>query len=77
MSRDLQAVALSSAALLGLATLAVKPRSLGGPVRRRRVRGTVPGRTIDPSAAVRSARRMNRAAGVIATAVLADSAVEH
>ncbi|WP_428485706.1 hypothetical protein [Rhodopila sp.] len=32
---------------------------------------------IDPGAAVRAARRLNRAAGVIATSVLADSAVEH
>jgi hypothetical protein len=32
---------------------------------------------IDRTAAVRAARRMNRAAGLIATSVLADSAVEH
>jgi hypothetical protein len=31
----------------------------------------------DPTAAVRAAQRMNRAAGLIATSVLADSAVEH
>ena len=77
MSRDINAVALSGAALLGLVALAVKPRSISGPVPSRRVRRSVPARTIDPSAAVRSARRMNSAAGVIATAVLADSAVEH
>lgn len=33
--------------------------------------------TLDPTAAVRAARRMNRAAGVIAASVLADSAIEH
>ncbi|HEV2673354.1 MAG TPA: hypothetical protein VGV37_02360 [Aliidongia sp.] len=32
---------------------------------------------VDPSAAVRAARRMNRAAGLIAGSVLADSAIEH
>jgi len=77
MSREINAVALSGAALLGLAALAVRPRSIGGAVTPRRVRRRIPAGTIDPSAAVRSARSMNRAAGVIATAVLADSAVEH
>ncbi len=32
---------------------------------------------IDPTAAVRAARRLNRAAGLLAASVLADSAVEH
>ena len=77
MSREINAVALSGAALLGLAALAVRPRSIDGAVTPRRIRRRIPAGTIDPSAAVRSARSMNRAAGVIATAVLADSAVEH
>ena len=77
MSRDVNAVALSGVALLGLVALAVKPKSISGTVSSRRARLLVSERTIDPSDAVRSARRMNRAAGVIATAVLADSAVEH
>ena len=77
MSRDINAVVLSSAVLLGLVALAVKPRSTGGPLQSRWARLTVPTGTINPSAAVRSARQMNRAAGVIATAVLADSAMEH
>src|SRR6185437_13652496 len=77
MSRDVNAVALSGVALLGLVALAVKPKYVSGRASPRRARLLVSGRTIDPSAAVRSARRMNRAAGVLATAVLADSAVEH
>jgi len=36
-----------------------------------------PAVNLDPSAAVTAARRMNRAAGLIAVSVLADSAVEH
>ena len=63
-------------AILGLAALALmlrpatRPRaaSSGLPVR-----APIP----DPRAAVHAARRMNRAAGVIAASVLADSAVEH
>lgn len=77
MSCEINAVALSGAALLGLAALAVRPGSIGGAVTPRRIRRRIPAGTIDPSAAVRSARSMNCAAGVIATAVLADSAVEH
>ena len=37
----------------------------------------VPLPAIDPGAAVRAARRLNRAAGTLALSVLADSAVEH
>jgi len=35
------------------------------------------GRAIDPGASIRAARRLNRAAGMLAASVLADSAVEH
>jgi len=74
MTRDSTAVAASGAALLGLAALAL--------TRQRRCQALVPtthvpAPAIDPGAAVRAARRMNRAAGVIAASVLADSAVEH
>lgn len=74
MTRDSTAVAASGAALLGLAALALtRQRHCQAPVPTTRL----PAPTIDPGAAVRAARRMNRAAGVIAASVLADSAVEH
>jgi hypothetical protein len=75
MTRDVTALATSAAALLGLAALALTSR--------RSAKASIPVRpsasasTIDLGAAVRAARRMNRAAGVIATSVLADSAIEH
>jgi hypothetical protein len=64
---------LGLGAILGLAALALTrtaPRAVSSrlPVR-------VP--TLNPRAAVHAARRMNRAAGVIAASVLADSAIEH
>ncbi|MGH8290881.1 MAG: hypothetical protein ACREV7_18025 [Steroidobacteraceae bacterium] len=71
---------LASVVLLGVAGLALAQRYA---VRPRRVRMPAPGtpalraKIIDPTAAVRSARRMNRAAGLLAGSVLADSAVEH
>ena len=77
MIRDSTAVALSGAALFGLVVLAVTRQPAGDrtPPGRGRVRAGAG--TIDPTAAVRAAQGMNRAAGLIATAVLADSAVEH
>lgn len=71
---------LSSVVLLGVAAFALAHRYA---VRPRRVRipplgrPTLRGKVIDPTAAVRAARRMNRAAGLLAGSVLADSAVEH
>lgn len=70
-SRDATALTLSTTALLGLVALAPALRRSDvatAPVQRPRLaRGS----------AVPTARRLNRAAGVIAAAVLADSAVEH
>jgi hypothetical protein len=77
MTRDTTALAISGAALLGLAALAP---TWGRPTRRAPAvpaRPATPAATIDPGAAVRAARRMNRAAGLIAASVLADSAIEH
>jgi len=66
---------LGLGAILSLAALALtRP-----PPWARAASGHLPVRvpTPDPGAAVHAARRMNRAAGVIAASVLADSAVEH
>lgn len=75
------ALATSGVALLGLAALAVTRRS-SGPSRLlapARLPGLATRAVPVPSrgAAVRAAQRLNRAAGVIAGSVLADSAVEH
>ena len=67
MTRNTTALATSGVALLGLAALAVTRRPV--------MRLAAP--AFDPTAAVRAAQRLNRAAGVIAASVLADSAVEH
>src|SRR5579863_3978945 len=70
------ATGLGLGAILGLAALALTVR----PAARARAALTrlpVRAPTLDPGAAVRAARRMNRAAGVIAASVLADSAIEH
>ena len=76
MTRNTSALATSAAALIGLAALAITSRPVGGaPAIPRRLSARAP--TINPRAAVRAARRMNRAAGVIAASVLADSAIEH
>ena len=69
-SRDASASALLLSCAAACVAVALIPK---------RNRGLAPVATLalDPAAAVRAARRMNRAAGVIATSVLADSAVEH
>ncbi len=90
MTRSTASVATSGAALLGLAALALTSRratksssALSAGSRGGRLPTRFPGRLpafrqpIDPDAAVRAARRLNRAAGVIAASVLADSATEH
>ena len=71
MTRNTTALATSGMALLGLAALAM--------TRRAPTAAIVPARDagLDPTAAVRAAQRLNRAAGVLAASVLADSAVEH
>ena len=76
MTCGANAVLTSCAALLGLAALAPTFRPDSSPVSLRPVADRAPTR-LDPDAAVLAARRLNRAAGVIATSVLADSAVEH
>ena len=77
MSRNTTALAISGVALLGLAALALTWRRPAGKAPAVPVRPSAPAATIDPGAAVRAARRMNRAAGLIAASVLADSAIEH
>jgi hypothetical protein len=78
MNRDPPAIAVSTVALLGLVALALaRRRSAPSSPTRRDHPAPKHGLAIDPSAAVRAARRLNRAAGVIATSVLADSAIEH
>lgn len=76
MARDTTALATSGAALLGLAIFALGRRS-AGQTPAVPIRLPVLAPTLDPSAAVRAAQRMNRAAGAIAASVLADSAIEH
>ncbi len=74
-TRTTTTVATSALALLGLAAMA-----LTGPIPKRapsRALLPPPRSPLDPKASVRSARRLNRAAGVLAASVLADSAVEH
>jgi hypothetical protein len=74
MTRDTTTVlAASAAAVLSLAVLALAMR----PAARAPAGPPANPAPIDPGAAVRAARRLNRAAGVIAASVLADSAIEH
>ncbi len=83
MTRDTLALATSGLAALGLGGLALT-RGPRRPAARRpalpiplpAVLSSAPDR-LDPSAAVHAARRLNRAAGLLAASVLADSAVEH
>ncbi len=87
MTRDTLALATSGLAALGLGGLALTRRP-GPPAPRPdasrpatplplpAVLSRVPER-LDPGAAVHAAQRLNRAAGVLAASVLADSAVEH
>ncbi len=75
MERDRTALAASGVALLGLAALALTRRTARAnhlPA----VLTDMP-RSLEPRAAVHAAQRLNRAAGVLAASVLADSAVEH
>jgi hypothetical protein len=73
--RNTAALAISGASLAALAALSLtrripaKPSVPAAPVRQPAELG--------PGDAVRAARRLNRAAGVLAASVLADSAVEH
>ncbi|HEY7888646.1 MAG TPA: hypothetical protein VIC29_10505 [Steroidobacteraceae bacterium] len=74
------ALGLSSAVLLAAAALALVDRHAARPWRARIPalrKPTLRGKVTDATAAVRAARRMNRAAGLLAGSVLADSAVEH
>ena len=76
MTRDSTALATSAAALLGLAALALSSQSVVRTESGRHRLSWFP-ETLDPSTAVRAAHQMNRAAGMIAASVLADSAIEH
>jgi hypothetical protein len=78
MTRDrTAAVVLSGAGLLGLVALATARRPVAHRVRTSPHRSLPAHATIDATAAVRGARQINRAAGLIAASVLADSAIEH
>ncbi len=76
---------LGGAAAIGAGVLARRPHgelAALGPIPSRLVptRGPIalaPSPTVDQGHAVKAARRLNRAAGLIATSVLLDSAVEH
>ena len=76
MQRNVTALATSGVSLLGLAALAVIRRPASRSAALPAVLTQAPSQ-LDPRAAVRSARRLNRAAGLLAASVLADSAVEH
>jgi len=73
------AVATAGVAVLGALALALADEC--GQAAPRRLAEIIPlsraRRQIDPAASVKAARRLNRAAGVIAASVLADSTVEH
>jgi len=73
--RNTVALLTSGTALLGLAALALTRRSLTKPPRQDLL--ARPAGHIEPGGAVHAAQRLNRAAGVLAASVLADSAVEH
>ncbi len=74
-TRNTTAVATSGLALLGLAAMAVTRPVPKRPATRALV--LQPGPVLDHTASVRAAQRLNRAAGVLAASVLADSEVEH
>lgn len=85
MTRNMTATATFSAALLGLAALALTRRRSGvlqaAALQAPRLpTPRLPARIaprLDPRGAVRAAQRLNRASGLLAASVLADSAVEH
>jgi hypothetical protein len=68
-------VAVPALAFLGVGALLLSRRQGGREPPAVLLELTAP--PIDPGTTVRAARRLNRAAGTLATSVLADSAVEH
>lgn len=82
MARDMAALGSSGMAALGLASLAatrLKQQATSRLAKTPNQAASFPSAParLDPDAAVHVARRLNRAAGVLAASVLADSAVEH
>lgn len=82
MARDMTALGSSGMAVLGLASLAatrLKQQATSRLAKTQNQAASFPSAParLDPDAAVHAARRLNRAAGVLAASVLADSAVEH
>ena len=75
MIRNTTAVATSGLALFGLAAMALTRAVSMQPALPALL--PPPRQPLDPKASVRAAQRLNRAAGVLAASVLADSAVEH
>ena len=75
LQRSTVTLAASGAALAGLAALALRRPVVAGAAVPAVLRQAPP--VLDPTASVRAARRLNRAAGVLAAAVLGDSAIEH
>ena len=83
MVRNLTALGSSGMAALGLVSLATTRGQAGVAAARSATTSSVPAffpgapARLAPDVAVHAARRLNRAAGVLAASVLADSAVEH
>lgn len=82
MARDRAALASSGMAVLGLASLAATRLKQPAGSRSAKTRGQLVAlldrpAPLEPVAVIHAARRLNRAAGVLAASVLADSAVEH
>ena len=77
MTRVSMPVAASGLGLLGLTALGLTRQSASPPRSSFRPARRLAAPSLDRGAALRGARRLNQAAGMLAASVLADSAVEH